>query len=481
MAMKKILIILFISFMTLGASAQNTKANARKLFQEGKYNEAKPILEKLLKGSPNSAEYNYWYAVCCYETADTACNIEERLQMASKRRVLNAPYYLGRFYKDALRYNEALASYEEYMEIGKDEDKLLHAHTQIEKLNALLRMMRSTERICIIDSIVVDKKNFLQAYRMGSDVGALRKVSDYFGNPSLEGVLSLTQRGTDIYYPQRVDADGLSFLKLFGATKTGDEWGRPTLLRGIETGGNDNYPFMSADGTTFYFSSDGDESLGGYDIFVTRYDSESKRFLKPTNLGMPFNSEANDYMMAVNEIVNLGWFATDRRMPEDKVCIYIFIPNEVRHTYNAEEMDYATLLSLSHLFSIKETQTDAEALRKARQQYALLQFDDTAEDASKGDFLFVIDDATDYTTLEQFKSKEARTMFVKWQEESVKLRKQQKTLDGRRDDYAASGLAAKQKMSAEILALEKKCEEDAQRLKNMEKEIRRLELERLNR
>lgn len=479
--MKNILIILFLSFWSIGILAQNTKANARKLFQEGKFEEAKPILEKLLKGAPNSAEYNYWYAACCYETSDTSCNIEERLQMAAKRRVLNASYYLGRFYKDALRYNEALTSYEEYMEIGKDEDKLLHAHTQIEKLEALLRMMRSTERVCIIDSIIVDKKNFLQAYRMGSDVGVLRYVSDYFSNPSLEGVLSLTERGTDMYYPQRVDADGVSYLKLFGATKTGEEWGGPKLLRGIETGGNDNYPFMSADGITFYFSSDGDESLGGYDIFVTRYDSENRRFLKPTNLGMPFNSEANDYMMAVNEIANIGWFATDRRMPEDKVCIYIFIPNEVRHTYNAETMDYNEILSLSHLFSIKDTQTDPEAVRKARQQYAMLQFDDTSDGASKGDFLFVIDDATDYTTLEQFKSKEARTMFVKWQEESTKLRKQQKKLDGLRCNYANANTASKQQMTAEILALERSTEGDALRLSKMEKEIRRLELERLNR
>lgn len=479
--MKRFFIILFVALVSVGAlQAQNTKANARKLFQEGKFEEAKPILKKLLKGSPNSAEYNYWYAACCFETGDTTANIEGMLQMAAKRRVLNAPYYLGRFYKETLRYPHAIESYEEYLEVGKDEDKIVWAHSQLEKLNALMRMMRSTERVCIIDSIIVDKKNFLQAYRMGSDVGVLRKVSDYFGNPSLEGVLSMTERGTDIYYPQRVDADGLSYLKLFKATKTGEEWGAPTQLRGLDTGGNDDYPFMSADGTTFYFASDGDESLGGYDIFITRYDSENRRFLKPTNIGMPFNSEANDYMMAVNEMINLGWFATDRRMPEGKVCIYIFIPNQSRPTYDYETLGYDTMLSLSHLFSIKETQSDPESVRKARQQYALLQFNKTDE-AAEGDFLFIIDDATDYTTLANFKSTEAKKMFVKWQEDSSKQLKRIALLEQKRTQYATVGNAEKQRMTTEILNLERTVEIEQERLESVEKEIRRIELDRLNR
>ena len=479
--MKRILSTLIFALLCIATlQAQNTKANARKLFNEGKFQEAKPIVKNLLKGSPNSAEYNYWYAACCYETGDTTCNIEERLKMAASRRVLNAPYYLGRFYKDALRYDESISSYEEFIEVGKDEDKLLYAHTQLEKVKGLLRMMRSTERVCIIDSIIVDKKNFLKAYRMGSDVGTLCKASDYFNNPSLEGVLSITERGTDIYYPQRVDADGVSYLKIFTATKTSKEWSKATMLKGFDTGGNDDYPFMSADGTTFYFASDGNESIGGYDIFVTRYDNENRRFLKPTNLGMPFNSEANDYMMAVNEIANLGWFATDRRMPEGKVCIYIFIPNDVRHTYDYEAVGYEKVLSIAHLFSIKDTQSDEDAVRKARQQYAMMQFNKKAE-GNTGDFIFIIDDATEYVKLEQFKSKEAREMFKKWQEECIQHDSRRQSLENKRDAYATANAATKQKMTNEILTLERKVEEEELLLNKMEKEVRRLELERLNR
>ncbi|MFR3186749.1 MAG: hypothetical protein ACLTOV_01045 [Phocaeicola sp.] len=43
-------------------------------------------------------------------------------------------------------------------------------------------------------------------------------------------------------------------------------------------------------------------------------------------MGMPFNSPYNDYMYALDDFNNLGWFATDRFQPEGKVCIYVFAP-----------------------------------------------------------------------------------------------------------------------------------------------------------
>ena len=138
------------------------------------------------------------------------------------------------------------------------------------------------------------------------------------------------------------------------------------------------------------------------------------------------------------------------------------------------------MLSLSHLFSIKETQSDPEAVRKARQQYALLQYN-TTDESVEGDFLFILDDATDYTTLANFKSPEAKKMFVKWQEETIKLSSKIALLEQKRTQYAEGNNAQKQRMTTEILNLEQTVEKEQERLSSVEKEIRRLELERLNR
>ena len=66
--------------------------------------------------------------------------------------------------------------------------------------------------------------------------------------------------------------------------------------------------------------------MGGYDIYTSTYDKETKRFLTPVNIGMPFNSEADDYMFVIDEYSNTGWFARNRNPPADTVCIYVFVP-----------------------------------------------------------------------------------------------------------------------------------------------------------
>ena len=69
------------------------------MFLEGNYAEAKPLFKNLLKGSPRDGSYNYWYAVCCYETNDTTADVEKMLKYAVTRRVNNAHRYLGDLYK----------------------------------------------------------------------------------------------------------------------------------------------------------------------------------------------------------------------------------------------------------------------------------------------------------------------------------------------------------------------------------------------
>lgn len=474
--MRRIYIIALLLLFSVALAAQNTKANARKLFNEGKYEEAKSILLQLLKKSPNSAEYNYWYAASCYETKDTVSDIEERLKMAAERRVLNAHYYLGAFYYDSYRFPEAVESYEAYLEVGKDEDMISKAVLGIEKANEMLRMIKMTERVCVIDSFILDKDKFLSAYKIGRDVGRLYMAADYFKNNSYSGVLSMTERGTDIYFSQEVTVDSVSVQKLFHGMKSDDEWSKFVQVKGFDTGGNDGYPFMSADGATFYFASDGEGSIGGYDIFVTRYDNENGRFLIPTNIGMPFNSEANDYMMVINEIANIGWFATDRRMPMDKVCVYVFIPNNTRQTYNYEELGFERMAAYSTLASVADTQSDENIVRKARQQLTMLLYEQTDVE-KKGEFLFVIDDMTDYVALSDFKNPAARKLFQEWQKRTSNHKKEVNNLEEMRLRYAAENKTAKQKLVAVILEKERRIEVEADELADMEKKIRGLEFE----
>jgi hypothetical protein len=148
-----------------------------------------------------------------------------------------------------------------------------------------------------------------------------------------------------------------------------DEWGKGNMLPGsINESMNASYPYVLADGITIYYAADGPASMGGYDIFVTRYNTNTDTYLTPENVGMPFNSPYNDYMYVIDEFNNLGWFASDRYQPEGKVCVYVFIPASSKQVYNYESMDKNKLIKLAQLHSIRDTWTNESLVADARKR-----------------------------------------------------------------------------------------------------------------
>ena len=185
------------------------------------------------------------------------------------------------------------------------------------------KMLEATQRIVFIDSVVVDKKNFLSSYSLNSESGKVLAYNEFFHSEDQPySTVYQNQLGNKCYFSENG--------RLYTSDMLGSNWSEPVELEGIGAFRRTNYPFMMADGTTLYFSAIGPEGLGGLDIYVTRFDSSTGTFLKAENIGMPFNSEANDYMYVIDEIDSIGFFATDRRQPEGKVCIYSFIPNQSR-------------------------------------------------------------------------------------------------------------------------------------------------------
>lgn len=465
-------ILALLLFFTGELMAQN-KNTARKLFQQGQYAEAKPMFQKLLKKYPQNAEYSYWYAVCCYETNDSVEYLP-LLEYAATRKISNAYRYLGDYHAALMDYPKAISYYGDFVDMTADEALREEYRKRLSDMSRLHRMVMNCEKICILDSFVVEKKDLFLVYNIGSDAGRVTTQADFFNDESLSGNLYCSERGIDVCFSDMED-DGL--MKLYRNSKVGDEWGRAKRLPGFDTKGNDDYPFMLSDGVTLYFASDGDGSIGGYDLFVTRYDTESDRFLRPDNLGMPFNSTANDYMLAINEVANIGWFATDRNQPDSLACVYLFVPNNGTVKYD-ESLGFETLFSRAQIKAIADTQDDEELIRKATQQYAMMLYGE-GKSAGKKDFLFVIDDSRDYEKLSDFVSETARELFVEWRKRNVAQEKNISLLELKRDEYASVGMKIKETMRDEILALEKEIEEEQEKLATMERDIRRMEQDEL--
>ena len=324
-------------------------------------------------------------------------------------------------------------------------------------------MREMTQQIIIIDSIVTDKKQFLSRLKLSSETGAIMSKEAVFGKSRADSTsVFVNEMGNKIYYSQATNGR----QQLYTCDKLGNEWSDPQQLKGLSEGLEETaYPFMLADGITFYFAGKGKESIGGYDIFFTRYDSRSGSFLKPENLGMPFNSEANDYLYAVDEYSRIGYFVSDRRQPEGKVCIYVFIPSESRKTYDSSKYSEEQLRDLSAITRIADTWGNGAERKAALTRWKNIEKENAIKANGKKSQTalyaeFVINDALTYYSSTEFRSEEAKKLYIQVVLDRQKLDKQNKELESLRDKYAKSSKAEKKKLAPQV----KKAEEDVKYL-----------------
>ena len=478
--MKHIRLTILLLSVCLGLSAQ-TLQQGRNYFLQGDYEKAKPIMLKYLKQKPDAADRNYWYGVCCMETGEQDKAVPY-LEKAASKKIFKAYRALGEYYMGKEDYQPAISNLEQFVK-GISTDKELHDPVLEERitvmtdsLKVLFRMLRNTSRVCFIDSFLVSKDQLFENYILGESTGSFYPAGSFFDDDS-EGEVYLPEMEQNILYSRRSD-DGK--FRLYTKFKSFDRWADETPVQGLDTDGDLRYPFLLNDGVTIYYAATGSESLGGLDIFVSRYNSATGRYLKPENIGMPFNSEANDYLYVIDETNNLGWFATDRRQPEDTVCIYVFIPTEGRQKYNYEGGDTLAIHQAARLTSIAMTQSDLNAVRAARQRLTLLRYELT-EKAQKGSFTYIIDDLTTYHELSDFKSQDAANLFQRWKELKHQYDTDVAKLDKQRDDYADASRQEKERMRGQLLEFEEKVLKLEQQITKMENDIRTTEINFLNR
>ena len=123
-------------------------------------------------------------------------------------------------------------------------------------------------------------------------------------------------------YFSAADKDGIRNIYM---TELGDSlWTVPELINEHLTSASDEiYPMLSSDGKSMYFASKGLYGVGGYDLYVSQWDEDTGDWSVPVNMGFPYSSPANDFLLAGSEDGGYTLFASDRDCPKDSVWIYV--------------------------------------------------------------------------------------------------------------------------------------------------------------
>lgn len=325
------------------------------------------------------------------------------------------------------------------------------------QVNRMDEMIQRVQDVAVIDSINVDREDFFRYYRLSSSAG---RLLDRHELPA--GFEAADE--TVVFYPE----DGS--VMIWGTEQglvesrrlTDGSWEAPSELGSvINAGGTANYPFQLTDGSTLYFATDGDDSLGGLDLYITQRTREGVAV--PQNMGMPYNSPYDDYMLAIDEETGAGWFATDRNQLGNKVTIYVFVPTQTRVNIN---IDDPALTSRARIASLTSP-LSAEQKALLEKIAGISDGNGYGSADSAPEFEFALPDGRVYTRWEDFKNPQARRLMENYIDALAESQADSNALERMRQRYSGG----KSDNAQSILTLERKQRAAQQQLKKLANQV----------
>ncbi len=132
---------------------------------------------------------------------------------------------------------------------------------------------------------------------------------------------SLSGDGKTLYFTSDMPG-GTGGSDLYVTQFDGSSWSQPMNLGNvINTSGNEVFPTLDND-STLYFSSDGQPSLGGLDIF--KVEKTGNGWSTPSNMNFPLNSTADDFTILISD--DSSGYLTSNRRGNDRIFQFVMVP-----------------------------------------------------------------------------------------------------------------------------------------------------------
>lgn len=201
-------------------------------------------------------------------------------------------------------------------------------------LELVERLLSNSRVVTTLDTLVAPRAEVWKR---------LQRETSYLGEVQEEAYLSPDGKSR---WQVGSDADSVPLFYIYHQLGDGrwDE-ANPEVVRvnGLPEGCQISYPFVGSDGTTIYFSLEEEKgevpqhTLGGKDLYVSRYDRAQGVLLVPTQLMLPFNSPMDDFCYIVDEEQDVGWMVSGREALGDSLRLWCFAPSTLAR-YEGENL-----------------------------------------------------------------------------------------------------------------------------------------------
>jgi tetratricopeptide (TPR) repeat protein len=180
------------------------------------------------------------------------------------------------------------------------------------------------------------------------------KLNKNINTKFYESHAAISSDGRKLYFTSNREG-GLGELDLWMAERDpGGDWGIPANLGNVVNSPyNEETPFISKDGLTLTFSSEGHGSIGGYDIFKST--STSGVWGKPVNIGYPLSTTDDDIGFEPFDNGAFGYYSMMTAYKKKEITLVQFNPpsegsrDTVTISFNAKDLPYITLSDSSSL------------------------------------------------------------------------------------------------------------------------------------
>lgn len=215
-------------------------------------------------------------------------------------------------------FDDAIEKYSDAAQYVENDDQLAVLLKRTQQANNALTMTEFCAEPNVVERQRFSRKDFFQFYPL--------KSQSWHASPnpldSLEGYPTYFPRGDKSVIFSAVDFAGTRSLFISHMTDT--LWTAPKLLgESLTTMGSEIFPMLSPDGKTLYFASDELYGMGGFDLYSSTWDPETKTWQDPVNMGFPFNSPGDDFLLMDTEDGKYTIFASNRDCSKDSVYVYV--------------------------------------------------------------------------------------------------------------------------------------------------------------
>jgi len=312
-------------------SPEEMKSNADKLFDNEQYVEATSLYLRVLSLEPRNSDLNFKYGACLLYNSNQKKDALKYLNYSVTDEQIDprAFYFRGRAMHLDYQFEEARKQYEIYQsKIGGKYDDRYDVDRNIDMCRNGKKLLTTFTDIIVAEKQEIAEARFFDIYSDSRTIGGDILVSAQFQSKldkkmGHTPVVHFPPNAKAIYYSSY--GDNLSTGKDIYISRRlpNGKWGEAQLLPGdVNTNEDEDYPYMHPSENFLYFSSKGHNSMGGYDVFMSRKNHETGSFKTPENVDFAISSPDDDLFYVVDSLFQNAYFASARQSQDGKLHVY---------------------------------------------------------------------------------------------------------------------------------------------------------------